>query len=198
MPSARNSILALLALCLPAGGCADYLNNRDSVTLGLGNYRLGRHHVRTVMVHELAHHWYGNSVSPADWRDLWMNEGMATYLHARWADAHSDRPGTSWRWVVRDWTSADPWLRQVYGPPGAYDRAHFAADNVYTSTALMWEHLRRRLGDATFDRLVRSWPQGNAHTSTGRDALVAWWGAGSGRDLAPFFDRWLDSVDSPV
>ena len=75
-----------------------------------GEVQLQRtHHANgdSVVVHELAHQWYGDTVTPSDWRDLWMNEGMATYLHARWADAHSDRPGTSWRWVVRDWTSAE-------------------------------------------------------------------------------------------
>jgi len=185
-----------LGVVLTPGSSA--METQTMVTLGLGNYSLGRFHVRTVMVHELAHHWYGNSVTPADWRDVWMNEGMATYLHARWVDAHSDRPGTSWRWTVRDWTRADPWLREVYGPPGAYERAHFAADNVYTSTALMWEHLRRRLGDDTFDRLVRTWPRSHAHTSTGRAALVTWWGNRSGQDLEPFFELWLDSADSPA
>ena len=48
MRSARNSVLALLAVCLPAGGCADYLNNRDSVTLGVGNAMLANQGIHTI------------------------------------------------------------------------------------------------------------------------------------------------------
>jgi aminopeptidase N len=174
------------------------METQTMVTFGAGNWHLGRFHVRSVMVHELAHHWWGNAVTPSDWRDLWMNEGMASYLHTRWEDEHSDRRTTSWRWAVRDWTDSDQWLRDLYGPPGAYDRGQFASGNVYWSVALMWERLRRRLGDETFDRLVRRWPQTRLHTSSSRAELVDWWSAHSGEDLEPFFDRWLDSPRSPA
>lgn len=174
------------------------METQTLVTFGVHNYVLGPLYVRTTVVHELAHHWYGNSVTPSDWRDVWMNEGMATYLDARWLDEHSERPGTSWRWTVRDWTQSDPWLREVYGPPGAYERDQFAAGNVYYSVALMWERLRRRVGDETFDRLVRSWPRSRPQSNADRDALVTWWETGSGEPLAGFFDTWLDSADSPA
>ena len=39
-----------------------------------------------VLVHEMAHQWYGDAVTPSDWRDVWMNEGMATYLQGAWQD----------------------------------------------------------------------------------------------------------------
>ena len=174
----------------PAGSA---METQTLVTLGQRNYGLGRFHVRSVVVHELAHHWWGDSVTPTQWRDLWMSEGMASYLHSRWEDDHSDSPETTWRWVVREWAASDRWHRDVYGPPGAYERDEFASGNVYWSTALMWEHLRRRLGDETFDRLVRAWPQSHPDRNATRDQLVAWWETRSGQTLKPFFDRWLDS-----
>ena len=48
MRSARNSVLILLAVCLPAGGCADYMANRDSVTLGVGNAMLANQGIHTI------------------------------------------------------------------------------------------------------------------------------------------------------
>ena len=48
MRSARGSFLVLLAVCLPAGGCADYMNNRDSVTLGVGNAMLANQGIHTI------------------------------------------------------------------------------------------------------------------------------------------------------
>jgi hypothetical protein len=48
MRSARNRVLAVLAICLPVAGCADYMNNRDAVTLGVGNAMLANQGIHTI------------------------------------------------------------------------------------------------------------------------------------------------------
>ena len=69
---------------------------------GCGSYNLSR----DVLVHELAHQWYGDEVTPDDWSDLWMNEGMATYLaEANWTADHSPAPRTS---ILRGWSRSAP------------------------------------------------------------------------------------------
>ena len=45
-----------------------------------------------VIMHEIAHQWYGDIVSPSDWRDVWMNEGMTMYLQGRWEAEHGPAP----------------------------------------------------------------------------------------------------------
>ena len=56
-------------------------------TFATGNYRYGNADVREQVAHDLAHAWYGDTVTPNDWRDVWMSEGMATYLQAKFAVA---------------------------------------------------------------------------------------------------------------
>lgn len=51
-----------------------------------------RWYVESIMVHELAHQWFGNSVSPATWSDLWLNEGHATWYEALYAEETADKP----------------------------------------------------------------------------------------------------------
>ena len=131
------------------------VETQTMISFGARNYRYGNRAVRQTMVHELVHHWYGNTVTPSDWRDLWMNEGMATYLDTRWAVAQG---WTSWRRWQRSWAMDDQFWRDVYGPPGAYKRRHFAGINVYYCSALMLDRLRQRIGNRAFDAALQAWP----------------------------------------
>jgi aminopeptidase N len=147
-----------------------------------------------VLVHELAHQWYGDLVTPADWRDVWMNEGMATYLQMVWQDAAWNRnPGDS----LADLTVFESDDRAAAGPPGAYKPTHFADDNVYSGPALMWDKVRQKVGDTTFWRLVRDWPAARAERSVTRTDYVSWLSATSGTDLAPLITAWLMSPTTP-
>ncbi|MFT4287120.1 M1 family metallopeptidase [Nocardioides sp.] len=147
-----------------------------------------------VLVHEMAHQWYGDLVTPAYWRDLWMNEGMATYLQAVWQDeAWGLEPGDT----LRDFRRPERRSRKKDGPPGAYDPGRFAAINVYYGPALMWQRLRAMLGDEVFWRLVRDWPAARAGRSTTREDYLGWINQQTGQDLTAFFDAWLMSPTTP-
>ena len=64
------------------------METQSMVTLGDSQYTL----TRDVIVHEIAHQWYGDTVTPDDWSDLWMNEGMATYLaEGNWTSDHGSK-----------------------------------------------------------------------------------------------------------
>ena len=52
------------------------METQTMITLGATDYTTSE----AVLVHEMAHQWYGDEVTPDDWRDVWMNEGMAMYL----------------------------------------------------------------------------------------------------------------------
>lgn len=160
------------------------METQTMITLGHDAYDLSP----GTVVHELAHQWYGDEVTPDDWRDVWMNEGMATYIGDLWQDHVSGHaPGTEVRRNARD---DDGW-RAIYGPPGDYQHDAFGALNVYDPPATMWQRLRHRLGDTRFWRLVRAWPRSHAMRSTNRRVLARWWSRESGQDLRPFFHAWL-------
>ena len=171
------------------------METQTLITFGVKNYSYGNRDVRQTVVHELAHQWYGDTVTPRDWRDLWMNEGMATYQDTRWA---AQQGWAKWRHWQRQWKRDDQLWRDIYGAPGDYHNRQFGSINVYYCTALMWDRLRLRIGTAKFNRLVRAWPQTHRDTNQSRASLVRWFEDGSGEELSGFFRKWLMSKRSPA
>jgi aminopeptidase N len=169
-------------LVVPANSA---METQSMLTLGDNPYTLSR----DTVVHEIAHQWYGDVVTPDDWSDLWMNEGMATYAaEANWTGTHSRFTRTA---ILRRWARLAPRMRATYGPPASYRPGSFAEGNAYYLPALMWDTIRQRLGDQEFWRLVRRWPAAYRFTSQSRTTLAAWWSRQSGENLRPLFRAWL-------
>src|SRR5205085_10712461 len=122
-----------------------------------------------VVAHELAHAWYGDTVTPDAWSDVWMNEGMAMYVEARYTAEHGLRTWQLWRTTF---DVGDSMLRKQYGPPGDYKLSQFAQPNVYFCPARMWMALRTKLGGERFDALIRRWPQEHRNSSQDRYTLT--------------------------
>jgi len=161
------------------------------ITMGAKNFRYGNRDVRETVVHELIHAWYGDTVTPTDWSDVWMNEGMAMYLEARYSVYKGWKPWQHWS---REFNRNDGYWREIYGPPGAYKKREFAQINVYYCTARMLLRLRRIIGDTAFDAAVRDWPQANKDKGRGRDAYVSWLESRTHKKLKAFFDTELDDA----
>jgi aminopeptidase N len=145
--------------------------------------------------HETAHQWYGDAVTPTTWPDLWMNEGFAMYLQARYEAAHHGTPMRQW---VAYWTSVDQQLRREDGPPGRYHRDQFAESSVYYCGALMLARLRQKVGPQDFGRLLRRWPQQHLLTSQDRASYIAFASQVAGQRLGPFIRHWLNAKKSPA
>jgi aminopeptidase N len=161
------------------------METQSMVTMGDHPYDL----TRDTIVHEIAHQWYGDTVTPDDWSDLWMSEGMATYLaEANWTGDHGPKSRTD---ILRGWAADAPAMRSKYGPPAHYRPDTFAEGNAYYIPALMWDTLRQRLGDEEFWSLARGWLHSHRFTSQNRTTLAAWWSKQSGHDLRGFFHAWL-------
>ncbi len=165
------------------------METQTMITLGTTDYTTSR----PVLVHEMAHQWYGDVITPDDWRDVWMNEGMAMYLQGMWQAEHDGRSVDE---VMDEYADVELVVRQESGPPGAFDPRRFGAGNIYYGPALMWHELRKRIGDEKFFEMVRDWPARDPNSNAGRDEYLPWLVKRTGVDLS-FFEDWLLSPTTP-
>jgi len=171
------------------------METQGTITLSGGLVMAGPDRAHRVVLHELAHQWFGDAVSPRDWRDVWLNESVATYAEAMWA---VEQGMVTEAEAVAVWSDADQQLRDDFGPPGRYDPASFASRNVYYCTALMLWELRGQMGGATFETMLRDWVQKQRNTTQDRATFTEWVSEYAGEDMKPFVDEWLDSPTTPT
>jgi aminopeptidase N len=148
-----------------------------------------------VVVHEVAHQWYGDSVAVADWRDIWLNEGFATYAEWLWSEAQGE--GTVQE--VADFTYAshpadDPFWQIKAGDPTA---AHLFNDVVYDRGGLTLHALRLAVGDAAFFAILRDWAAAKRNGNGTTPQFQALAEQVSGQDLDALFTTWLFTTGRP-
>lgn len=148
-----------------------------------------------VLQHELAHQWYGDSVTPSDWQGLWLNEGWAMYMQ-QWYERDTGR--VVYGGGLAQWRSLDQQSRDRSGPPGDFDPQKFGDLNVYLGPAMMLEAIRSRIGAAAFARLVKAWPAEHRNSTVDRATFTRWLRSETGENLKPLVDRWLDSPRTPA
>ncbi|AKZ58543.1 putative Zinc metalloprotease (membrane protein) [Streptomyces ambofaciens ATCC 23877] len=157
-------------------------------------------YVESIMVHELAHQWFGNSVSPATWSDLWLNEGHATWYEALYAEETADKPvearmkaayGASDGWRAKGGPPAAP------KPPTSGSKTGIFRANVYDGAALVLYALRQEIGRAAFERLERTWATRHRDDTAGTADFVRLASEISGRDLGDFLQAWLYDQKTP-
>jgi aminopeptidase len=133
------------------------------------NWLSGRGAHQRLVAHELAHQWFGNSLTVASWADIWLNEGFACYAEWLWseasggptADALATQHRTRLAGLAQDFVLADP------GPDTMFD------DRVYKRGALTLHALRLHLGDQAFWSLLRAWVADHEHGSVSTAEFVA-------------------------
>ncbi|MHC3469130.1 M1 family metallopeptidase [Streptomyces sp. 7R007] len=110
-----------------------------------------------TLVHELAHQWYGDSVTPKTWRDMWLNEGFATYAEWLWDEDHggdSAQQTFDRLYAHGEDDYPDLWSFPPARPSGA---AHISDDPVYVRGAMVLQKIRRTVGDDTFYDIIQGW-----------------------------------------
>ena len=178
------------SLGLVVTGSQSAMETQTMVTLGNNDYVLSPQ----VIAHELVHQWYGDQVSPSDWRDVWLSEGMTMLMQWIYEDEHDIR---GLRGTLQAARASDQMLRNQYGPPGDYDPRQFGSSNIYYTPALMWNELRVALGDDEFYRIARSWLSENDGASVSREQIFDHWEKATGRELSAFFDGWITGRRTP-
>ena len=144
----------------------------------------------TVVAHELAHQWFGDSVALERWQDIWLNEGFATY--AEWLWREHDGEGTVQRTFDRYYAEMN-WSEKP-GDPGA---DHLFGSAVYIRGGMTLHALRDQIGDKAFFRLLKTWTSEQRDGNVTTDEFIAAAEEAAGRDLSPLFDAWLFGTSRP-
>ncbi|MER6978369.1 M1 family metallopeptidase [Streptomyces carpinensis] len=157
-------------------------------------------YVESVMVHELSHQWFGDSVSPRTWSDLWLNEGHATWYEALYAEEKAHKPMEAR--MKAAYGASDAW-RAAGGPPArpkpskVGQKTGIFRANVYDGAALVLYALRQRIGKPAFERLERAWVRGNQDSTATTADFERLASDIAGRDLNGFFKAWLYGAKTP-
>lgn len=147
-----------------------------------------------TLAHEYAHQWVGDVQSPADWRDVWLNESLALFVQAKYED-HADI--TPYDITMGGYKSMDQQLRRESGPPGKYHKDDFAASNVYVCGAVMYDAMATAYGEK-FWAALKSWSTVRKYGNVTRDDLIKHFSTAIGVDLKPWITQWLESETTPT
>lgn len=158
-----------------------------------------KHPIEKGVVHEMSHQWFGNSVSPGRWKDVWLNEGYALWTEKYWAEKHGG-------------PSAQEAFEQIYadpppmppGRPAFWDvvtadpgRDQMFHRSVYFRGGMALQALRHRIGDDLFMELTRTWLDEHKYGNGTTEEYEALAERVSGQDLGAFFTTWLHSTGKP-
>ncbi|GAB2457527.1 M1 family metallopeptidase [Jatrophihabitans fulvus] len=149
-----------------------------------------------TLSHELAHQWFGDSVTLERWRDIWLNEGFAQWASWLW-DEH--RGAMTARQHLYRVLSVPASNTGFWNPPPAAPggpRTLFAG-SVYDRGAACLQALRQKVGNTVFVRILRTWTAAHRHGNARVGQLVAHAEKISGRTLNVFFHEWLYRSGKP-
>jgi aminopeptidase N len=190
-------------LPLPEGAyvqvLVDHRGDQEDVGLAMIDRRsiepvLTDPHEDWVTAHELAHQWWGNLVTCGDWRELWLNEGLTSFMVAAWKERRWGRAAYDREIAIgqADWDAAKAaGLDRPLSWAGNYPTLSAKRRMAYGKSVVFFDRLRRDLGDAAFWRGVRAYTRANAgHSVTAADLQHAMQRA-SGRDLSGLFRTWV-------
>ena len=151
------------------------------------NHVDGRRGSERLVAHELAHQWFGNSLTVREWRHIWLNEGFAKYAEWLWSEesggpAAAVHAARSWATVAalpQDLRLADPGVRRMFD------------NRVYERGGLTLHALRLTIGDEAFFALLRDWVASHRDGTVSTERFVATAARHATTPLNDLLTKWL-------
>jgi aminopeptidase N len=148
----------------------------------------------TILAHELAHAWYGDSVSVTKWQDIWLNEGFATLAEWTWGERIGG-PTVQQQYDLRYRQGGNKELWDV--PPGNPGRTQMFGRSVYDRGAMTLIALRQKIGEEKFSEILRTWAKDHRDGNVTTPQFIALANQISGMNLDAFFRAWLYDKGRP-
>ncbi|HEY7484406.1 MAG TPA: M1 family metallopeptidase [Streptosporangiaceae bacterium] len=149
---------------------------------------------QTILAHELAHEWYGDSLSVTKWQDIWLNEGFATFAEWTWGE-RSGGPTVQQQYDSRYQQASNRELWDV--PPGNPGRQQMFGRSVYDRGGMTLVALRQKVGDDKFWQIMRDWAKEHQYGNVTTPEFIALSERVSGTQLDSFFKAWLFDKGRP-
>lgn len=148
----------------------------------------------TVLVHELAHQWFGDSITPNDWGDIWLNEGFATYAEWLWVE-HTAGPAALASTVSGNHSQMT--RAAELDPPGNPPASDLFNASVYIRGGLVLHALRAEVGDDAFFDILLSYAAEHRYGGVRTADFIELAESISDQDLTDLFDAWLYGEEVP-
>jgi len=177
---------------VPPGELGFALETQTRPVYSAGFFRSGSN--LSVIVHENAHQWFGDAVSVDQWKEIWLNEGFASYAEWLWSEEQGE--GTAQE--LFDYlyaTEPDEFWTVAPAEPGP---SEIFGNAVYDRGAMTLHQLRLAIGDDDFFELLRTWVAEKKYGNADTAEFIALAEKVSGQQLDELFQAWLYTPSKPA
>jgi aminopeptidase N len=157
--------------------------------------------IRNVVIHEIAHQWFGNAVTETTWDDAWLSEGFATFFTLLFIE-HEYGKEEYIKGIIKAGKSVFEMAEKMpefsIVSPRSAEKEPVTGGITYQKGAWVLHMLRNLVGEANFKKGIRSYYAKFYNANATTDDFRAVMEKVSGKDLKLFFKQWLYQPVNPI